>query len=267
MYCMLFVLLMAVTAAVILLHYRRKTMIALISHLPPERKIALLNKLSTHFGFAYAPHSDVFIMENDDTVSKETTFFPQVTCDTKSVCPDRHEKTWCLNIQKGQHGIHSGCEIQLDRRPPALSLTKPTVQQKEEGKADVFLEMSVRLYCKGALLAKASSVHRHFVLFIPGTSLPPEELSVSVKLLFSGFPSSSMPSQKKVLLHFHGGMIPPRRPKRFVRRYVLWRNRQLSRLYHLITHPFCSTPDRLLFLYFSMPAVCRSVFFMKLRGR
>ena len=55
--------------------------------------------------------------------------------------------------------------------------------------------------------------------------------------------------------------------RRCFRRLVQWQNHMLCRLFLRVTRPFCSSLDRLLYLYYFLPAAVRHIFRDKKREK
>lgn len=113
------VILLPVTMLVILLHFKKKTVIKKVKSLNSCEKEKLLNTLAGPVGFFYEPRQDIFTSETDapQKIFGYTTLYDlsapyfNMVFDYETIYFNYNARTWLIELWKGQYGINTGCEL------------------------------------------------------------------------------------------------------------------------------------------------------------
>ena len=279
-----FFLLLCFLCCFFLLYYiRKQQLVRRVQRMDPTEKINRLNAIMESFGFLFAPDcrtitSSLNAWQRDFGYSSLFDYTAprfQMIFDCEPVYFDYDGRTWLVEFWKGQYGITTGCEIGLYSSD---SVIEPHMRQAAHFScvtdADL-LPLGMHLFQKGNHLFSIQNTHWWLTGFCPGTFCQPQELSMDVSITF---PNCTM------LQSFVGGLIEagysiaqfhfsgydtvhftfsvprasqPRWKRPWLASYAQWKNRQLCRLYRLITAPFTEPSDQFLYLYYLLPILLR----------
>lgn len=271
-----------------LIHWwRKKKNLCRLACMTACEKYELLDSLVEPFGYNYNPEWDVFTSRRDawqrqfgyGTVYDRAAPFFNMVLDTIPVYFNYGEKTWLIQIWKGQYGISSGCETGIyyaDHIVPEHEREKTIFHAVED--PDMMI-LSSELWGKGKRIASLSDRHWWLTAFAVGSFSKPSQLSLDVSIQFpdfemkdafyeallaSGIDRHDIFSHYKTV-YFH---VPDCFPK------ISWWgrlhgciaqciNRLICKLFNFATRCCSSRCDRILYLYFYLPFLCRRMLHLK----
>ncbi|MDR2889305.1 MAG: DUF4474 domain-containing protein [Lachnospiraceae bacterium] len=282
----LFVLLLAVM--VLLNIPRKKKIVKKVSCMSMDEKYQKLNQLIEPFGYCYNNCQDVF-SSTIDAWQKDFGYIflydkiaPRINLvfDCEPIYFYYDEKTWLIELWKGQYGINSGCEVGIyyaDRIVPRVNLKKTLFRAVP---SDEMLPISINLIQGNDSIARLTKRHWWLTAFRMGSFKRPSKLAMNVSITF--------PTREMLDAFVHAmldlGYLPNDmcicnlqvfftfdKPFTKVRGFLmglsrtisLFQNRILCWLYRFITRPFCLSVDRLLYLYFYIPFAFRRMIRLK----
>lgn len=265
-------------------HARKKRIICKIHCMSCCEKCELLNHLAEPFGFCYDSEQDIFSSRLDawqkmfgyGTVYDKAALTLNMIFDTEPIYFNYGKKTWLIQIWKGQYGINTGAEAGIYR---ADKIIAPALRHQTMftavGESEM-LPLEIRLFFGEELLFTTSHPHWWLTGFCMGFWTPPASLSARVGITF---PNSEMcASFLRALsdLGYKPGeycqdlstvYLLFTHPKTastdllwlndWRKKLALWRTKILCILFLNITAPFRCSVDRILYLYYYLPAVFR----------
>lgn len=279
-------------------HWRRCKIVRKICGMDRCQKLCLLNELAGPFGYAYLQDEDVMTSRTDawqrtfgycSLYDRAAVHFHMVF-DCEPVYFDYQDRTWLIELWKGQYGINTGGEIGIYQADGLLSPDKYDSALFHSVPDDQMLPVSMDLYRRDAHLFSIRQTHWWLTGFRMGTYSEPEDLSMRASI---AFPSRDMMRSfvqglqnagyrrcdlqicgHTVTVNFLEPCAPqPRRSRSLAARSSQWKNRIFCKIYLHITRPFTYTPDRILYLYYYLPFAFRHMLRIKqykkrkLRGR
>lgn len=282
MYILVGILLCLCLLLGVLFGVRRKKAEKKVCCMGEWEKQRLLEQVLNPFGFSYIPEQDVITSTLDawqrefgyQAFFDETAVYFNMVFDTEPVYFDYENRTWMIELWKGQYGINTGGEIGVYR---ADSLVVPEARKKTVFKSVPDWELpflSAGLYKGDRKLFCIRKKHWWLTGFLVGKYCEPEELSMKVTIMFpdrkmlKSFTESLFElGYRECDLCFCGRTVgflfdkpysvqPCKRYPWRVRRTQL-KNRLFCRLYRIVTKKFTETEDKILFLYFFLPGTVR----------
>lgn len=262
--------------------YRRKRIICRICSMELCDKLKLLNDLAEPFGFCYCLDKDIMTSRVDAFQKKfgYCSFYDKsalkfnMVFDCEPIYFDYGERTWMIELWKGQYGINVGAEVGVyyaDHIVLPRQYKNAIFHGVEEAE---MLPISMKLHYKGQPFFAFSGRHWWLTGFSMGDYCTPEELVLEVSIAFPnekmktcfaeslcrmGYPRSEIDICYNTVSFFYS--IPHTRQPRLVHRISAaisqWENRGFLKLYHFLTRPFTSTTDKILYLYFYLPVAFR----------
>lgn len=265
-----------------LFFWRRKRIRRRICDMTSWEKTRLLNDLIRPFGFFYDGCQDIFSSTVDawqrelgyrSLFDRSAPHFNMVF-DCEPVYFDYDGRTWMIEFWKGQYGINTGAEIGIYYADRILDPGEYPRARFQSVPDEEMLPLQMELRRRGAYLFSIQAPHWWLTGFRMGAFARPEELAMNCSVTF---PNHCM------LQSFVEGMLetgyercelsicnltvtfrfdrPRTRQPRAGRRLPAWwalqKNRLFCRIYRLMTRPFSCTQDKLLYLYYFLPAACR----------
>ena len=259
---------------------RRRKSRKKISQMELPQKIALLDELAKPFGFFYDEAADVISSRTDAWQRKSgyTAAFDRaaagagIVIDALPVYFDYGWKTWLVEFWKGQYGVTTGGEVGVyhtDEVIPAYFYPAAHYAAVEDHEMP---EICCRLEHRGQTVYENCGTHWWLTGFRLGQFSETRDLALSATVRFSetgmaramlqGLRRSGIPREKYrlcgseicVCMDFCQKYALIARVFRFLVQRI---NHLNCRIYRLVTRPFCSTPDRLLFLYYQLPGSFR----------
>lgn len=266
----------------------RLYMIRKVRRLPLCQKLALINEVSRPFGFVYDCKEDIFTSDSD-AWQKEfgySAFYDQaaplfhIITDCEPIYFDYRGNTWLIEFWKGQYGINTGAEVGIyraNRRIPPEERSRTFFFGVPKDEAP---KVSYRLLYDCDSLFTVSQKSWWVTGFAMGRFSNPEQLRMPILLTFPNdemaraFLDGMMEAgycrcdlsvcSPCVSFCFRAPKTPPpyaAHPRRT--RRIQKKNAFLVRLFLLVTRPFTSTLDRLVFLRLHLPFAFTRIICMK----
>lgn len=281
MYYLFFALLLIALLGCIFFHCHRKKIICKVSRMDCCAKCSLLDELVYPFGYCF--HCDCgFFSSTVDAPQKAAGYTwlydymaPrfQMVFDALPVYFNYRGRTWLIEFWKGQYGINTGAEIGIyhaDAVIPEEDYKKTLFSGAEK---DEMLDCSFRLCNRGNDCVSNTGRHWWLTAFLVGCFSKPANLSMEACIRF--------PNREMLYAFVEGlkragcgqdgisvnglnvcfcfrecpGHFDP--VTRFFRCFSQWKNKLFCKLYLWVTRPFVCTEDRILYLYFYLPAAFR----------
>lgn len=283
MYFLLLILLLIALLGCIFLQCRRKKIICKINSMDCCAKCSLLNELVYPFGYDF--HCDCgFFSSTVDAPQKLAGYTwlydymaPrfQMVFDSLPIYFDYRGRTWLIELWKGQYGINTGAEIGIyhaDHIIPESDYKKAWFSCAEESE---MLDCSFRLCKHGKECICNSGRHWWLTAFLVGCFSRPSCLTMESCISFpgremfcafvdglkrAGYPEECLVVRGlTVCFVFHKDPTKYNCITRFFRSFSQWKNKIFCKLYLWVTRPFQCTEDRILYLYFYLPAAFRKL--------
>lgn len=272
--------------------YRRKCIIRKLCHMGFCEKLILLNDIAGNFGFCYLPDEDIIASRTDawqknfgyrSLYDKTASHFNMIL-DCEPIYFDYDDRTCLIELWKGQYGINIGAEIGIYRAdkiiPPEQYENTIFYGIPEEEMVPLAMDLNY----KGRHLFSVYRNHWWLTGFRMGRYSRPEDLSMEVSITFPNecMMNAFIESLERLGYRYYElcicdhtvsfcFSIPHTYQPRFYRRlscwFSRWQNRLFCWLYNLITKPFTCTLDKLLYLYFFLPAALRHLLRFKRNRR
>ncbi len=262
-------------------HWRRKKIIRKVCAMCMNEKCELLDELLSPFGYAYVPSQDIFTSRIDAwqrdlgycALYDKAASRLNMVFDSLPVYFDYQNRTWMIEFWKGQYGINTGCEIGVYYADRIL--------EEKEYKHTLFQcvskedmpKLSFTFYRKEQTIAKLCARHWWLTAFKTGCFSSPADLCLHACVAFpnremarafaaglmnAGYdPEDICVCAQTVSFHFGRCKSPCGFFHRLRIRLAQCLNRFWCRVYCYVTRPFCLSVDRILYLYFYLPAVFR----------
>lgn len=284
MYYLLFALLLTALLGCILFHCHRKKIICKINTMDYCTKCSLVDELVNPFGYCFHCDSGIFSTATDAWQKQAgyTYLYDymaprfQMVFDALPIYFDYRGRTWLIELWKGQYGINTGAEIGIyhaDSIIPEQDYQNTWFSCAEENE---MLECSFLLCNKGNDCIRNSGRHWWLTAFLVGCFSRPSSLSMEVSICFP---------TREMLSAFVNGLMRVGYRKdsicvkglsvcfvfckntaerytlltRFWRHFSQWKNKIFCKLYLWVTRPFYCTEDRILYLYYYIPAAFRKL--------
>lgn len=283
MYFLLFALLLMAVFGCIFFQFRRKKIICKIKGMDCCAKCSLLNELVYPFGYDFQCDCG-FFSSTVDAPQRQAGYAwlydhmaPrfQMVFDSLPVYFDYRGRTWLIEFWKGQYGINTGAEIGIYHADGIIPETEYKTAWFSCAKDSEMLDCSFRL-CKFENECICNS-GRHWWLtaFLVGCFSSPSSLTMESCI---GFPNREMLCAfldglrragyqddclsvrgLTVCFVFHQDSTKYNFITRFFRKFSQWKNKFFCKLYLWVTRPFLCTEDRVLYLYYYLPAAFRKL--------
>lgn len=260
---------------------RRRWAIKKVYSMCCGEKCQLLNSLINPFGYCYIECQDIISSQNDawQRDMGYTALFDRAAAhfnmvfDCLPVYFNYRNRTWLIEFWKGQYGINTGAEIGIyyaDRIVPEEEIPFTLFQAVEDKD---MLPFSFELV-KHKALACVSRKTWWLTAFCMGLFSRPDQLCMNISITFpdgemrclftqalqrAGYPKEHLKHCGNTV-HIQYGGSPGKHYgffTRLLRSLSQLTNRICCRLYLLITRPFTTTLDRLLYLYYLLPFAFR----------
>lgn len=271
-----------------LLNHRRKAcMIKKVCSMPQAEKCQMLNELIQPLGYHYLLCQDIFF-STFDAWQREFGYTHSYDClapyfnmvfDSEPVYFDYDNRTWLIELWKGQYGINTGAEIGIycaDSIIPPQKRNRElfhTIADEEIPLFSMKLKRNVNL--EEQHIANLSMPHWWLAAFRMGCFSQAANLSADFCISFFdcgmmhafadalirlGYDAQSLQiCGSRICFSYRTPMspVPCGFLTKLVRYAAQWKNRFFCRLYLFVTRPFHCTLDRLLYLYFYLPFIFR----------
>lgn len=199
----------------------------------------------------------------------------QMVFDALPVYFDYRGRTWLIEFWKGQYGINTGAEIGIyhtDRIIPESEYKTAWFSCAEDHE---MLDCSFLLCNAGNECIRTSDRHWWLTAFLAGCFSKPACLSMESCICFpnremlaafldglkrAGVAESAISVHcLSVCFAFCQTDESYNLSTRFWRSFSQWKNKLFCRLYRWVTRPFFCTEDRVLYLYYYLPAAFRKL--------
>jgi len=283
------IILLFIVISVIIYQIRKRIIIQKIRDMSESEKSELINNIAAPFGYFYDCCQDVFSTRLDaaQKIFGYTSFYDRsapyfnMIFDYEPVYFDYDDKTWLIEMWKGQYGLTSGCEVGIYSADKILepSEYKSTVFKAVDADDMPYLSTVLRRYIKGRsepeYVAGLSARHWWLTLFKPGIFTKPENLSADIsisfpnRLMMNSFIDSfrsSMPGVTVMVSNLTVSFTFRKHNRRYNiwRRFVRWSGlnfcRFYTRIYNHATRSFTLNRDRILYIYYFLPFILRRIF-------
>lgn len=263
---------------------RRRWAIKKVCSMSCSDKCELFNSLLEPFGYCYNPSQDIISSRNDawqrnagyTALFDRTAAYFNMVFDYLPIYFNYDEKTWLIEIWKGQYGINTGSEVGIYYADRILSEKElPTAHFQAVDDCDM-LPVSMTLSKEKNLLARVAKKTWWLTAFCMGQFSKPSQLFLNVSICFTdcdmmhhflnalrktGLPEECIQICGHKITFPFGGYI--RHPyslwQRIVRAWAQFWNRIFCKIFLFITRCFTLTLDRMLYLYYLLPFAFRKM--------
>lgn len=287
MYLISGLLLLVCIVFFLLNHHRKKQILHKLCCMDHCEKTRVLNDLAQPFGFSYLYQEDIITSTLDAwqrqfgycaLFDKAAPRFNMVF-DCEPIYFYWQNQTWLIELWKGQYGINTGAEIGVYKTdglvpPEKLSGTLFSCVSDSE-----LLPLSMDLFYQGKKLYSVHARHWWLTGFCMGRYARPTDLVMSCSITFPDCCMLQSFAESLIRAGYEKDQLrvcnltvtfcfsaPRTERPRSCRFFVWWssfQNRLFCRLYRLITRPCSSTLDRILYLYYYLPAAFRHMLRLK----
>ena len=247
------------------------------------QKVCTLNQLLCPFGFSYLPEQDI-VTSTQDAWQREFGYCAlfdraavhfNMVFDCEPIYFNYQGRTWLIEFWKGQYGINTGGEIGIYHTDSVIAPEQYDKTLFHSVSDQEMPYMTMQLFFKGRLLFSLHGVHWWLTGFDVGHFCEPEDLTMKASVTF---PNACM-LQSFVDGLMHSGYnecalficdltvcftfaVPCTRQHRpwLAAHISQFENRLFCKLFRFITRPFTCTLDKLLYLYYFLPAAFRHMF-------
>lgn len=284
MYYLLFTLLLLALLGCIFFHCHRKKIICKISSMDCCTKCSLIKELVYPFGYCFHCNSGIF-SSTTDAWQKQAGYTwlydymaPrfQMVFDALPVYFDYRGRTWLIEFWKGQYGINTGAEIGIYHADSIVPETDYKATWFSCAQDNEMLDCSFVLCNQGNDCFQNAGRHWWLTAFLVGCFSEPSSLSMEATICFpnremlsafldglkrAGYREDTISVKGLRVCFVFCRNISERYNliTRFWRSFSQWKNRIFCRLYLWVTRPFCCTEDRILYLYYYIPAAFRKL--------
>lgn len=267
--------------------WRRKKIIKRVCSMSFEEKCEIMNDLVEPFGYAYIDSQDIFTSRIDAwqrnfgycTLYDETASHFNLIFDCLPIYFNYENRTWLIELWKGQYGINSGAEM-------GVYYANGIIREKEYNNTlfqsvrnEDMLGFSFSLYRKGTRIADVSARHWWLTAFSMGRFTDPADLYMRASITFPNYQMTSAFIQglesagyseedicvccNTVTISFTESSMDFGCIRRFLRSVSQCMNRFWCYVYLNITNTFCLSLDRILYLYYYLPIIFRKMLRIK----
>lgn len=250
-------------------------------------KIRLLDELAMPFGFSYLCQEDILTSTQnawqrqfgycslfDQSASRFHMIF-----DCEPIYFSYDNQTWLIEFWKGQYGINTGAEIGIYQADAQVSPDNYSKILFHSISDNELLPLSMELFYQGKRLFSVTEEHWWLTGFCMGRYTRPEELVLNCSLTFpnhcmmQSFVSGMLQAGYKSCdlnicsLTVSFCFSSPKTKQPAACRLRIWwsslQNRLSCLIYCIITRSCGCTLDRILYLYYYLPAAFRRMLRLK----
>lgn len=283
---LIIVLLSSLLVIIFLFHYKKRKAIQKTRSLSITEKTSLLNEITTPFGYEYEPSQDVFlsILDAPQKLFGYHTFYDYAAAffnmvfDYETIYFNYANRTWLIELWKGQYGICSGCEVGVYYHETIVSGNEYSDTHFNAVAPMHMPLISLRLSEKGQSETMLGSTQKHhwwLTLFkLPYFALP-DKLHVDISIRFQNYEMLSaflrsfvntLPNTPYLIrgltisFPFHTSQRTYRWTQRIIRRLALGSCHLLMNAFRFLTRPFKTGGDKVVYLYYYLPFTIRLLF-------
>ena len=273
-----------------ILHFRKRAALSKVTQLSVNEKGEILDKLGEPFGYTYDARQDIFLSRRDapqksfgyTTAYDLSAPYFNMVFDYETIYFDYNNRTWLVEMWKGQYGINSGCELGIYYADKIIPPEKydttlfHAVQDNDMLLTTLKLNRHTSSKNEGYLkLGQTKNRHWWPTIFKMGTFSKPEQLFVNTSIRFKDYAmlrsfmdsfTQSLPSTfykvngRTVYFTFSKSFRNYSLFKKMVRRVALASCHLLCNWFNFLTRPFENYGDKLLYIYYYLPFVVRMLF-------
>lgn len=264
-------------------HFHRKKIIKKVCSMCMDEKCRILKDLIEPFGYSYVLPQDIFTSRIDAwqrqfgycRLYDEAAPHVNMIFDCLPVYFNYEDRTWMIELWKGQYGINTGCEIGVyysDRILKEDELEHELFQCADD---ENMLKLHFHLYRNGEDIAHLCKIHWWLTAFSMGCFSRPSDLTMKVSITFHnedmaeafarGLVKAGYRQQEIRICHSTVSFTFEEADecysiwKRLMRKIAQCMNHFWCRIYLFITRPFCLSIDRILYLYYYLPFAFRKM--------
>lgn len=271
-----------------LIHFwRKRKSLCRLACMSECEKYHLLNSLVEPLGYEYVPEWDVFSSRIDawqrqfgygKIYDRAASYFNMVF-ETIPVYFDYDGKTWLIQIWKGQYGICTGCEVGVYHAERLLDKSERKISLFHAADEWEMPDLSTELWRNGRHIASLRKRHWWLTTFDVGTFSKPSQLSLDVSIQFSNVEMKdafynalleqginchdTFSYYTTVYFHYPDCCSKSSLWRSILNTLAQCVNRMNCKLFHFITRYCCSSCDRILYLYFYLPFICRHLLHLR----
>lgn len=276
------IILLIILFLIIINHCHVKSIQKKICRLSCCEKVELLNELTKPFGFTYTPCQDLFT-SRADAWQRELGYcelydrsapLAQMVIDCEPFYFDYKDRTWLIELWKGQYGINTGAEIGIYHADTLLSPKEYSTALFQAADNEEMLEMSMELFAGRQQLFYCYKRHWWLTGFLMGCFSHPADLTLKASIQFPepamleaflnaviqrGYPKCAycVEGTSITLIFRHPYYTQPCQLLPLSCSFSQWKNKCFCRLFLWITQPFVCSVDQLLYLYELLPFAFR----------
>ncbi len=280
-YAVIIIALIAVLLC-LLIFIKFKKCIRKVKSMNKTNKIRKINELAEPFGFYYIEREDIFSSRKDAWQRKmgygiEYDYaapMSNMVIDSLPVYFDYDDKTWLIELWKGQYGITIGGEVGIYHAKKIVAPEKYAVTHYDAVNDFELPYISCRLMVKDRVVYDNQARHWWLTGFKVGKIENPKNITLFSAIHFenhvmaNAFYNSLIKDCKDGIsckkctnvVYINMAQMEQKSFLRHIRRLrAQICNHLLVRLYLLITFPFKNTYDKILFLYYMIPRCARRI--------
>lgn len=280
MYTLPIILLAIALIFLVIFHFRKAHIIRKIKAMSLDERCELLNSLAEPFGYVYIPCQDIFSTGLNgwqrefgfmNAYDVGAPYFNMIY-DYQTVYFDYEDRTWLIEMWKGQYGINTGCEIGVYHADTIIPPHKYSTTKFDAAENHQLLPFKITLWKGSRCLGTLNELHWWLTIFNMGLYSKARDLSMEISITFphcdmlTAFKHSLYEVLPDSEINVYGKTIT------FVfdhcyNEYSLWKRiircwgsfwcKLLCRLFCFITRPFKCSRDKVLYLYFYLPFAFR----------
>lgn len=271
-------------------HFKKKSVIRKVNSLSAAEKEQILDHLAEPLGYTYDAGQDIFATRHDapQKLFGYTSFFDlsapyfNMIYDYETIYFNYNNRTWLIEMWKGQYGINTGCELGIYYADTIVPPKDYSTAHFEAVQPRDMPEISLKLnsytakgYRQPVRLACHRDRHWWLTIFKMGHFTRPQNLFVNTSIRFRDchmmhqFLESfrtTLPdvpyNVNRQTVYFTFNQSTRRYPlfKRIVRCASLYCCRMYCKWFRSITRPFADSGEKILYLYYYLPFVIRRIF-------
>lgn len=273
-----------------MLFFRKRAARKKVNALNIYEKEEILDNLIKPFGYEYESTQDIFMTRQDapqklfgyTSVYDHSAPYFNMVYDYETIYFDYNNRTWLVEMWKGQYGINTGCELGIYYADVIVPPEKYATTHFQAAHDDDNLLITLKLNRHASAKEKCSKRfgqirQRHWwpCIFKMGEFSKPDELFVNTSIRFRDYAmlrsfmksfTQALPSTfykingRTVYFTFSKSERKYSFCRKMIRCISLVTCHLLCKWFNHITRVFCNTGDKLLYIYYYMPFVVRLVF-------
>lgn len=270
MYILFGTILLILPAFFFINHRRRQKIITKIRAMPCDEKCNIIDELAAPFGLSYFASQDILVSRND-VYRKQSCYHFHLILYHLPIYFHYEDKTWLVELRRGQYGINTGGEIDIYYADGILDESEIKSADFHCVSDEDMPELSFCLYRKGVRIAEILSKQWWIAAFSMGRFSLPADLFMQASITFpcremawafvnslkaAGYCKEDFCVTLNTVTFYFVGPDPHSiysyRLRTAAAQYI---NRFWCGIYLFVTRDFCLSLDRLLYLYYYFPFV------------